>query len=103
MDYHVVWSPQASADVEAIAEFIARDSVAYAKAAATGVLKATRHLKQFPFLGRTVPEIGKESIRGCFAYGYRIIYRISERKITISAVVHGKRLPDSFKTDIEET
>jgi len=32
MDYEVVWSPRAIDDVEAIAEYISRDSLAYAAA-----------------------------------------------------------------------
>lgn len=32
MDYQVVWSPEAVADVKAIATYIARDSAAYAQA-----------------------------------------------------------------------
>jgi toxin ParE1/3/4 len=31
MDYKLIWSPQAIEDIEAIAEYIARDSTTYAE------------------------------------------------------------------------
>ena len=56
MDYQVVWSPEALADVEAIASYIARDSAAYARAVVEKILETARQLCEFPFLGRMVPE-----------------------------------------------
>lgn len=91
MAYEVVWSPRAVEDVRAIAAHIAEDSVAYAKSVAQKIVASTRRLASFPMSGRVVPEFGQESIREVFAYSYRVIYRVEGAKVTIAAVVHGKR------------
>jgi toxin ParE1/3/4 len=94
MAYRVAWSPRAVEDLEAIAQYIAADSAAYAAAVVKTILHTARSLSQFPRSGRVVPEIADESIREWFAYSYRVIYRIEEEGITIAAVVHGRRLLD---------
>jgi toxin ParE1/3/4 len=94
MAYRVAWSPRAVEDLEAIAQYISADSAAYAAAVVRTILKTARNLSHFPRSGRVVPEIADESIREWFAYSYRIIYRIEEEGITISAIVHGRRLLD---------
>lgn len=63
MDYQIVWSPEALADVEAIASYIARDSAVYAQAVVEKILETARHVREFPFMGRIVPELGQETIR----------------------------------------
>ncbi len=92
MVYRVEWSPDALADIESIADFIERDSPAYAKAVTTRILKAARQAKRFPFAGRAVPESEDGTLREIFVYDYRLIYRVSGRTIVITAVIHGKRL-----------
>ena len=94
MAYRVVWSPRAVEDLEAIAQYIAVDSSAYAAAVVKTILQTARSLSQFPHSGRVVPEIADETIREWFAYSYRVIYRIEEEGITIAAIVHGRRLLD---------
>ena len=92
MAYRIEWSPRAVEDLEAIAQYIAADSAAYAAAVVQTILTTTRKLSPFPFSGRVVPELGDENIREWFAYSYRIIYRVEEQNVTIAAVIHGKRL-----------
>ena len=94
MAYRVAWSPRAVEDLEAIAQYIAADSAAYAAAVVKTILHTARSLSRFPYSGRVVPEIADESIREWFAYSYRVIYRIEQERITIAAVVHGRRLLD---------
>lgn len=55
MDRRVGWSPEALDDVEAIAEYIARDSSAYAAAVVHRIIEASRKLAAFPEIGRIVP------------------------------------------------
>ena len=57
MDHRVTWSPEALDDVEAIAEYIERDSPVYARAVVQKILATTRKLQRFPRAGRTVPEL----------------------------------------------
>ena len=94
MAYRVVWSPRASEDLEAIAQYISVDSVTYAAAVVKTIFATARNLSHFPIAGRIVPEIADENIREWFAYSYRVIYRVQGEVITIAAVVHGRRLLD---------
>ena len=91
MARRVAWSSRALADLEAIAEHIATDSTAYAKAVVKRITDQTRSLSRFPRLGRKVPEFDDESIRELLAYSYRVVYRIDSEGVTIAAIVHGKR------------
>ena len=94
MDYRVSWSPTALDDVDAIAEYISRDSPAYARAVVVKIRDTARKLMDFPSAGRVVPELGDETIRERFVYSYRLIYRIRNGDVLIVAVVHGRRLLD---------
>lgn len=94
MAYTVVWSPAALEDVDSIAEFIARDSLFYAKAVVDRLVGSAGRLKDFPFSGRTVPELEDENIRELLIHSYRLIYSVKVEKVTILAVIHGKRLLD---------
>jgi toxin ParE1/3/4 len=101
MDYTVVWSPEAIEDVDAIATYIARDSVFYAGAVVSKILAASRSISEQPLIGRIVPEIGNENIRERFIYSYRLVYKIQQDEITIAAVIHGKRLLDNIMERLE--
>ena len=92
MDYKLIWSPQAIEDIEAIAEYIARDSTFYAESTVERIFQAPEKLMPFPKLGRVVPEKNDESIREIFVFQYRIIYEIAASEIHILTVVHGKRI-----------
>ena len=92
MDFEVRWSPEAIEDLEAIAEYIARDSQYYARAVVSEMLSVSRDLSKFPHMCRTVPETSDKNIRERFVYSYRLIYQIESEKILIIAVTHGKRL-----------
>ena len=92
MDYELIWSPQAIEDIQAIAEYIGRDSTIYAETTVEQVFQAPEKLMQFPKLGRIVPEKNDESVREIFVFQYRVIYEIVESEIHILTVVHGKRI-----------
>ncbi len=92
MDYKLVWSPQAIEDIQAIAEYIARDSTSYAESTVERIFRAPERLIQFPELGRVVPEKNNESIREIFVFQYRIIYELLAGEIHVLTVVHGKRI-----------
>ena len=54
----IVWSPRAIKDIQEIAEFIAKDSLQYAKAQTKLFLQEACGLANHPFRGRIVPELG---------------------------------------------
>jgi len=72
MDLEVKWSPEAIEDLESIAEYIARDSEYYARAVVTEILSVSKNVREFPLIGRVVPEVGDEYIRERFIYSYRL-------------------------------
>ena len=92
MDYKLIWSPEAIEDIQAVAEYIARDSSVYAETTVEGIFQAAEKLMQFPKLGRVVPEKNDESVREIFVFQYRIIYEILATEIHVLTVVHGKRI-----------
>lgn len=101
MDYRVVWSPEAVEDLESIAEYIERDSMFYARSVVSKILEASRNIKEFPLIGRVVPELGDENIRERFIYSYRLMYQLNKQKILIVAIIHGKRLLENIEERFE--
>ncbi len=92
MAFRIVWSPQSLEDIDAIAEFIARDSSFYAESTVAKIFDTVESLSNHPQLGRMVPEVGQDNLRELFVFQYRIIYEIHEQEIHILTVVHGKRI-----------
>jgi toxin ParE1/3/4 len=91
MAHRVIWSQAALRDLEAVAEFIAQDSPAYARAVVRKLLSAGRQLEAFPFSGRAVAEVGEPTIREIMVYSYRLIYRVSADSLVFIAVVHSRQ------------
>jgi len=91
MARQIVWSYEASADIEALANYISRDSIFYAAAFIQETLDVSRSLNEFSERGRVVPEFGDPNIRELFVREYRLIYSIEEDRIVLLGLVHGKR------------
>ena len=88
----VVWSPRAIKDIKEIAEFIAKDSLQYAKAQTRLFIEEGESLESHPYQGRVVPEIQVSNIRQLLCGHYRIIYEVSEKTVGILTVHHQARL-----------
>ena len=91
---HVRWTPQAGDDLDAIAEFIARDSPHFAALLVANILQAVDRLIDFPESGRIVPEINNRNIREVILGNYRIIYRYRSDAVEVLTVHHAARLLD---------
>ena len=87
----VNWAYEAATDLEALAEYIARDSAFYASAFVQEIRDASRSLNEFSERGRIVPELGNPNIRELFVREYRLIYSIKESRVVILGLIHGKR------------
>lgn len=87
----VNWAYEATVDLEALAEYIARDSTFYASAFVQEIRDASRSLNEFSERGRIVPELGNPNIRELFVREYRLIYSIEESGVVILGLIHGKR------------
>ena len=77
--------------MRAIHDQIASDSTRYAKRVVRNIIDRTETYEAHPRMGKSVSELGDESIRELSAYSYRIIYRIVESDILVLAVVHKRR------------
>jgi toxin ParE1/3/4 len=87
------WSDAASADLQAIHDFIARDSGRYADAVCADLVESVDQLHEFPWSGRAVPELRREEIRELIRGSYRVVYRVaSSDLVEIVTIVHGARL-----------
>ena len=91
MATEVVWSEGALADLDAVADYIARDSPFYAAAFAEEILAVGSSLHLFPGRGRLVPEAGDPGIREVFVREYRLIYSVEDKRVVILGLIHGKR------------
>jgi len=89
----IKWTEESLEDIENIAEFIAKDSMKYAKIQVQRFFDNVENLRTLPKFGRIVPEIGDEKIREIIQGNYRIIYRIvTDKYIDILSVHHSNRL-----------
>jgi plasmid stabilization system protein ParE len=78
-------------DLEAIWQYISRDSPHYARRVIARLLAAVEPLTDFPEMGRKVPEAGSAELRELLVYRYRIIYRRLGERIEVLTIVHGSR------------
>lgn len=88
----VIWSPRAVKDINEIAEYIAKDSLLYAKAQTRLFLEQGEKLEDHPYRGRVVPEIGIDNIRQILCGHYRIIYEILGNTVGILTIHQQARL-----------
>ncbi len=91
MAREVVWTEPAWQDMEGAAEFINRDSESYAAAFVQEIQEAVASLSQFAERGRAVPEFGDECIRELLVRPYRLVYEVSDEKVSDLALVHAAR------------
>ena len=108
MNRRVILHPRAAQDLEAQADFIARDSLAAAIRFAQAVQEAFRQLAQMPQMGRErrFPNPLLEGMRQWRVPGFEkhlIFYRPIEDGIEVLRVLHGARDIDRlFREDEAE-
>ncbi|MCK9209957.1 MAG: type II toxin-antitoxin system RelE/ParE family toxin [Ignavibacteriaceae bacterium] len=91
----IFWSPLAVERLEDIFEYISKDNRAVAQKLVDRIIKKVDSLSKFPERGRKVPEINREEIREVFEGEYRIVYRISSKKVFVLTIRNFKQLlPD---------
>jgi toxin ParE1/3/4 len=62
-------------------------------------LEAADSLTTLSERGRVVPEIQDPTIRETFVDSYRLMYQVSETRITIVAFIHGARDFDRWRRE----
>ena len=92
----VNWTETAIANLQAIRDYVARDSPGYAQVMVDRIIGRTQLLASLPMLGAEVPEYRDASIRELLEHPYRIVYRVMPHQIDVVAVIHGsRRIPRS--------
>ena len=92
MNAEVRWTEQAVADLQAIREFITRDSPRYGRLVAERLFTATERLETFPLSGRIVPELGRDDVREIIVGEYRLVYRVSAEAAIMLTIFRSSRL-----------
>ncbi len=92
MAWQVVWATPAWNNLEAAAEYIAKDSPRYAAALIREARDAARSLTEFANRGRVVPEENDPTVRELFVSSYRLVYRIRDTRVEIVAFIHQARV-----------
>jgi plasmid stabilization system protein ParE len=93
MDFKVIWSDAAIADLRDIFDYIAHHDQQAARRLGRGILDHVRILSSFPFIGPTYPRGARGSLREIVFRSYRIFYDVSEASLTVEIlhVWHGAR------------
>ena len=92
--YGIIWAGVAENDLKEIIEYIAIDSPADALKALEKVKQKVSSLFTLPERGRIVPELQDQGIllyRELIVPPWRIIYRISERKVYVLSVLDARQ------------
>jgi toxin ParE1/3/4 len=93
MDFKVIWSEAAIADLKEICSYVAQDNPEAACRLGRGILEHVRILSSFPFIGPQYPRGARGRLREIVFRSYRIFYDVSEevRRVEILHVWHGAR------------
>jgi toxin ParE1/3/4 len=88
----VNWTIQSRNDLNAIFEFISKDSKRYAKLEILKIQRRTQILKVQSFIGKEVTERGDFAVRELVEGNYRIIYKLVDKgRIDILTIHHRSR------------
>jgi len=87
----IKWTKHALEELDDIANYISIDSPKYAQILVKQIYEMVSHLKQFPKLGRKVPEYGDPELREILYKTYRIIYLVKKEHLEIISIIHGSR------------
>ena len=87
----IVWSDPAIKDLDALHEYIARDSLHYADAFVSKIFTTVDRLERFPRSGREVPELQDGVTREIFVGNYRIVYDVSGPVVRILSILNMAR------------
>ena len=88
----VTWSPESLRDLEAIRDYVAQDSPAYADLVVRRIFAAVKRLELFPESGRIVPERNVPWLREVIVRPYRVVYRVRDNEHEVVTVFRASRL-----------
>lgn len=92
--YEVIWAEIAEKDLISVIDYISIDSPSMAQEKFKEIRTKASNLETYPDRGRIVPELQEQSIiqyRELIIAPWRIIYRISEKKVYVLSVLDSRR------------
>lgn len=89
----VNWSNRVFDDIDSTADYLANYSRRFASAFVDSVFAKVELLKQFPEMGRMVPEINRSEIRELIYKQYRIVYQVIDSQHILVVSVHHSARP----------
>lgn len=92
--FKVLWTGVAESDLVNIIDYIRKDNISNAQKIFTKIKERALTLDRFPERGRMVPELKELGIplyREIIITPWRLIYRISEKKIYVLAVLDSRQ------------
>ena len=92
--YDVLWAAVAEKDLTAIIKYIHSDNPLAAKSSLEKIKAKVSDLESFPQRGRIVPELMQQGIlqyRELIIPPWRIIYRISNSKVYVFAIMDARQ------------
>jgi len=100
MDFKIIWSDAAIADLENIWAHIAQHDPEAATRVGRGILSHVRVLANFPYIGPAYPRGSRGTLREIVVRPYRIFYDVSEepQSVEILHVWHGARDEPKFES-----
>ncbi len=98
MDFKIIWSDAAIADLQEVCSYVAQDDPQAALRLGRGILDHVRVLASFPFIGPTCPRGARGTLREIVFRSHRIFYDVSEesQSVEILHVWHGRRDEPAF-------
>ena len=97
----IIWSPNATRQIEEIAEYIEKDSPYYAGRVILKIHAIVSRLTYFPEMGNVTVEFREQGVRELLVFQYRVFYRYDEgmQCFRVLAIVHGRRQIDNAFID----
>lgn len=99
MEFKVVWSESAIADLKNVAAHIAQNNPSAAERMGNGIIDHVQIRASFPFIGPAYPRGSEGRLREIVFRSFRIFYDVSEESLSVEVlhVRHGSRqVPDFF-------
>jgi toxin ParE1/3/4 len=93
MDFKVIWTDSAIADLREICDYVAQENPPAAEKAGRGILDHVKILESFPLIGPAYPRRSRGTIREIVYRKYRIFYEVVDKpkRVHVLRVWHGAR------------
>ena len=63
----------------------------YAKQVVEEIINKSDYLKDYPNMGRVIPELNNPRIRELIIYSYRMVYQVESEDVEILTLVHSRK------------